>query len=63
MSQMKKQDKITERELNEMEISNNIPAGEFKVMIIKILAGLEKRVEDFSENLKKRERERERERN
>ena len=36
MSQMKEQDKITARELNEMEISN-MPDREFKVMVIKIL--------------------------
>ena len=50
MSQMKEQDKITVRELNEMALSN-MPDREFKVMVIKILTGLEKRVEDISETL------------
>lgn len=34
----------SEKELNEMEI-NNIPSKEFKVMIIKMLSGLDMRVE------------------
>ena len=38
---MKEQDKITARETNEMDISN-MPDREFKVMVIKILTGLEK---------------------
>ena len=40
MSQMKQQDKITARELNEME--TNMLHGEFKIMVIKILTGLRK---------------------
>ena len=52
MSQMKEQDKTTARELNEMEI-NNMPDREFKVMVIKIFSGLEKRAEDLSETLNK----------
>ena len=55
MSQMKKkkkQDKTTAKDLSEIEI-NNIPDKEFKVIIIKILTGLEKKVEDFSETLNK----------
>ena len=44
MSQMKEQDKITTKELNETEI-NNMPDREFKVMVIKVLTGLEKRVD------------------
>ena len=40
MFQMKEQNRIT-RELNEMEIIN-MPDRELKVMIIKILTGLEK---------------------
>ena len=35
MSKMKKQDKLTERDLNETGI-NNMPDREFKAMIIKI---------------------------
>lgn len=38
---MKEQDKTIAKELNEMEI-RNIPNKGFKVMIIKILTGLEK---------------------
>ena len=53
MSQMKEQDKIT-RYLSEMEISK-MPAGEFKVMVIKILIGLDERVEGLSKTLKERE--------
>ena len=41
MSQMKEQDKITARELKEMEVSN-MPEEEFKVMVIKILTGFDK---------------------
>ena len=48
MSQMKEQHKSTERRLNRKEVSNT-PDKEFKVMIIKILSGPEKRVEDLSE--------------
>ena len=43
MPQMKDQDKITARDLNEMEIIN-MSDREFKVMVIKILTRLEKRV-------------------
>ena len=42
----------TIRELNETEVIN-IPDREFKVMVIKILNGLEKRVQDICENLNK----------
>ena len=41
MSQIKEQDKITVKELNEIEI-NSVSNKEFKVMVIKILNGLEK---------------------
>jgi len=46
---MKEQDKATTKDLNETDISN-IPDSIFKAMIIRILTGLEKRVEDMSEN-------------
>ena len=52
MSQMKEQDKITARDLNEMEMSN-MPDREFQVIVIKKLSGLEKRVENLSETLNK----------
>ena len=48
MLQMKKQDKTTARDPSEMYI-NNMPDQKFKVMIIKILTGLEKRIKDISE--------------
>ena len=48
MSQMKKQAKITD--LTKMEISN-IPDREFKIMIINIPTGLDKRVENINETL------------
>jgi len=51
MSQIK-EDKITARELNEMEV-NNMPDREFKVTVIKILTGHEKRVENLNETFKK----------
>lgn len=48
MSKMKEQEKITPREVNTTEISNML-GRECKVMVIKILTGLQKIVEDFSE--------------
>ena len=47
MSQMKKEDKITAKELNETEIGD-MCGREFKLMAIKIFTGLERRVEDLS---------------
>ena len=52
MVQMKEQDNITAGDLSKTQISN-IPDTEFKVLIIKILTGLQKRVEDISETLNK----------
>ena len=52
MVQMKEQDNITAGDLSKTQISN-IPDTEFKVLIIKILTGLQKRVEDISETLDK----------
>ena len=49
---MKKQAKITAREINEMEI-NNSSDKEFKVMIIKILTGLEKTSGALNKEIKK----------
>ena len=37
---MKEQDKITAKDLNEMEISN-MPDEEFEVIVLKIIIGLE----------------------
>ena len=52
MSQMKEQDKLTAGDVSETEMSN-IPDREFKVMMIKILTGVQKRLEDTSETLDK----------
>ena len=50
VSQVKRQDKATARDLSKADISN-MPDGEFKATIIRILTGLEKRMEDFREAL------------
>ena len=47
---MKEQGKVTARNLSEIDISNMLDV-EFKAMIIRILTGLEKRVEEISETL------------
>ena len=52
MFQMKEQEKLSEKELNETEISN-LPDKEFKVMIIKMLTELWRRVDEHSENFNK----------
>ena len=41
MYQMKKQDKIPEKQLNEVEISN-LPEKEFRIMILKMIQDLRK---------------------
>ncbi|VFV39055.1 Hypothetical predicted protein, partial [Lynx pardinus] len=51
-SPKKEQEKSSEKELNETEISN-MSDKEFQVVIVKIFTGLEKRVKDLSETLKK----------
>lgn len=52
MSQIKEEDKTTARELSKRDIYN-MSDGNVKVMIIKVLNGCEKRVEDLSEILNK----------
>ena len=47
---MKEQDKAKGRDLNEIDRSN-MPDGEFKAMILRILTGVEKRIEDINESL------------
>ena len=47
---MKEHDKATDGDLKETDI-NNMPEGVFKVTIIRMLTGLEKRVEDVTETL------------
>ena len=52
---MKEQDRISEKELNKIEISN-LPEKEFKIMIIKMITELERRkgeTDDHSENFSK----------
>lgn len=42
---------MPEKKLSEKEISN-LPDKEVKVIVIKLLTGLERRVDEFSENFK-----------
>ena len=42
--------KITARKLNEME-RRNVPGREFKVIVLKILTGLEKKLENFNKEI------------
>ena len=44
MSQMKEQDKIPEKQLNEVEMGN-LPEKEFRIMIMKMIQDLEKMME------------------
>ena len=41
VSQMKKQDKIPEKQLNEVE-TGNLPEKEFRIMIVKMIQDLRK---------------------
>ena len=50
--QMKEQDKTLEKELNEMNV-NSLPNKKFKVLVLKILTGLEKRMDTLSEHFSK----------
>lgn len=52
MFQTKKQDKISDKKPNEVEISN-LPDKEVKAMIIKIVTELERRVDEYYENFSK----------
>ena len=47
---MKEHGKVMARDLSKTDI-NNVTDGEFKAIIIRILAGLGKRMEDFRETL------------
>ena len=51
MSEMKGQDKISEKQLNEVEIGN-IPEKEFRIMIVKMIQYLRKRMEVKTEKIK-----------
>lgn len=53
MFQIMKQDKSSEKELNEVEISN-LPRKEFKVTILKIFTELGKRMDEHSKNFNKK---------
>ena len=44
LSQMKGQDKIPGKQLKEVEIGS-LPAKEFRIMIVKMIQGLQKRME------------------
>ena len=48
MSQMKRQDKTPEKQLNEVEISN-LPEKQFRIMIVKMIQDLGKRMEKMQE--------------
>ena len=50
MSQMKVQDKIPEKQLNEVEIGN-FPEKEFRIMILKMIEDLGKRMEGKIEKM------------
>ena len=50
--QTKEQGKTSEKELNEVEISN-LPDKEFKVTIIKMFTELRRRMDEHSENVNK----------
>ena len=52
MSQMKGQDKIPEKQLNEVEIGN-LPEKEFRIMIVKMIHDLGKTMEKVQEMLTK----------
>ena len=44
MSQMKGQDKIPEKQLNEVEIGN-LPEKEFRIIIVKVIQDFKKRMQ------------------
>ena len=48
MSQMKGQDKIPDKQLNEME-TGNLPEKEFRIMIVKMIQDLGKTMEKIQE--------------
>ena len=51
MPQMNGQDKIPEKQINEVEISN-LPEKEFRIMIVKMIQYLRKRMEVKTEKIK-----------
>lgn len=52
MCQMKEQNKTLEKELNVTDISN-VPDKEIKVMIIKMLNGLQRKVEELRTSIRR----------
>ena len=52
MPQMNGQDKIPEKQINEVEISN-LPEKEFRIMIVKMIQDLRKRMEAKIEKMQK----------
>ena len=52
MLQIKEQNKTSQKELNGMEISNFLDK-ELKVMLIKMFTGLERRMDELSEDFKR----------
>lgn len=53
MFQMKLQDNMLEKLLNKMEV-RNLSDEEFKALIIKILTGLERTVDELNKNISKK---------
>ena len=49
MSQMKGQEKVPEKQLNEVEVGNLPEKKEFKIMIVKMTQDLRKRMEGTQE--------------
>ena len=52
MYQMKEQDKIPEKQLNEVEIGN-VPEKEFRIMIVKMIQDLRIRIDEMQETFNK----------
>ena len=52
MSQMKRQDKAPEKQLNEVEI-DNLPEKEFRIMMVKKIQDLKNRIEKMHETFTK----------
>ena len=53
MFQMKDKTKLSKKEVNEMEISKNLPDEEFKTIIINVFTDLARRMDKHSKNINK----------
>ena len=53
MFQMKDKTKLSKKEVNEMEISKNLPDKEFKTIIINVFTDLARRMDKHSKNINK----------